>query len=136
MPPRAPGPHPYLEPEPSAADPAPVRDPPQSAPAASLPARRRAAEAATRTGQPRPEPHVVVRPRVVDDRAEQERGGQPDDGGGDDDGGDDAQRPSVGDEELADTAQRYLVGLCLLRGGDGPGAAGAARTCGFWIRGW
>ena len=52
MPPRAPGPHPRLEPGPSAADPAPVRDPPQSAPAAPLPARRRAAETATRTGRP------------------------------------------------------------------------------------
>ena len=40
-----------LEPGPSAADPAPVRDPPQSAPASPLPARRRAAETATRTGR-------------------------------------------------------------------------------------
>ncbi len=43
---------------PSAADPARVRDPPQSASAASLPARRRAAETAARTGRsgavPRP----------------------------------------------------------------------------------
>ena len=51
MPPRAPGPHPRLEPGPSAADPARVRDPPQSAPAAPLPARRRAAETATRAGR-------------------------------------------------------------------------------------
>jgi hypothetical protein len=36
MPPRAPGPRPDLEPGPSAADPAPVRDPPQSAPASPL----------------------------------------------------------------------------------------------------
>src|SRR6266536_2069764 len=42
MPPRAPGPHPQLEPGPSAADPARVRDPPQSAPPSPLPARRRA----------------------------------------------------------------------------------------------
>jgi len=45
-----------------AAGPAPVRDPPQSAPAAPLPARRRAAprraaETATRAGRPRPVPH-------------------------------------------------------------------------------
>ncbi len=52
MPPRTPGPHPRLEPDPSATDPAPVRDPPQSAPPAPLPARRRAAETATRTGRP------------------------------------------------------------------------------------
>src|ERR1035441_5814307 len=51
MPPRAPGPHPGLEPAPSAADPARLRDPPQPAPAAPLPARRRAAEAAARTGR-------------------------------------------------------------------------------------
>jgi hypothetical protein len=43
MPPRAPGPHPDLEPAPSAADPARLRDPPQPAPAAPLPARRRTA---------------------------------------------------------------------------------------------
>jgi hypothetical protein len=48
--------HPHLEPGPSAADPAPVRDPPQSASAASLPARRRAAETATRTSRSRPVP--------------------------------------------------------------------------------
>ncbi len=54
--PRAPGPHPRLEPEPPAADPAPVRDPPQSAPASPLPARRHAAETATRTGRSRPVP--------------------------------------------------------------------------------
>jgi len=51
MPPRAPGPHPNLEPAPSAADPARVRDPPQPASAAPLPARRRAAETAARTGR-------------------------------------------------------------------------------------
>ncbi len=56
MPPRAPGPHPRLEPGPPATDPAPVRDPPQSAPATPLPARRRAAETATRAGQSRPVP--------------------------------------------------------------------------------
>ena len=60
MPPRAPGPHPHLEPGPSAADPAPVRDPPQSPPAPPLPARCRAAETATRTGRPRP----VQRPKT------------------------------------------------------------------------
>ena len=49
MPPRAPGPHPHLEPSPSAADPAPVRDPPQSAPDAPLPGRSCAAETATPT---------------------------------------------------------------------------------------
>src|ERR1022692_1872485 len=49
MPPRAPGPHPHLEHGPSVADPAHVRDAPQSAPATPLPARRRAAETATRT---------------------------------------------------------------------------------------
>src|ERR1019366_5975826 len=51
MPPRAPGPHPHLEPAPSAADPARLREPPQPASAAPLPARRRAAEAAARTGR-------------------------------------------------------------------------------------
>ena len=49
MPPRAPGPHPHLEPEPSAANPARVRKPPQSAPASSVAGRRCAAETATRT---------------------------------------------------------------------------------------
>ena len=39
------------------------RDPPQSASAASLPARSRAAEAATRTGQPRPVPRPKTRSR-------------------------------------------------------------------------
>src|ERR1039457_5194481 len=53
MPPRAAGPSPCLESEPSAADPARLRDPPQSAPVAPLPARRRAAETATRTDQSR-----------------------------------------------------------------------------------
>jgi|ERR1017187_1580370 transposase len=51
MPPRVPGPRPHLEPGPSAADPARVRDAPQSAPAAPLPARRCPAETATRTGR-------------------------------------------------------------------------------------
>jgi hypothetical protein len=51
MPARAPGPHPRLEPGPSAADPARGRDPSQSAPASPLPARSRAAETATRTGR-------------------------------------------------------------------------------------
>jgi hypothetical protein len=45
MPPLAPGLHPRVEPEPSAADPARVRDPPQSAPSL-LPARRRHSTAA------------------------------------------------------------------------------------------
>jgi hypothetical protein len=44
MPPRAPGPHLRLDSEPSAADPAWLPDPPQSAPAAPIPARSRAAE--------------------------------------------------------------------------------------------
>ena len=48
----APGPHPLLEPGPPAADPARVRDPPQSAPPAPLPERSRAAETATRTDRP------------------------------------------------------------------------------------
>src|ERR1019366_2648934 len=43
----------HLEPDPPATDPAPVRDPPQSAPATPLPARRRATETATRTGPSR-----------------------------------------------------------------------------------
>jgi putative transposase len=58
IPPRAPGPHPGLEPAPSAADPAPVPDSPQPAPAEPLPARRRAADTAARPGRssavPRP----------------------------------------------------------------------------------
>ncbi len=61
MPPRTPGPHPRLEPGPSAADPARVRDSPQPAPASPLPARRRAAETATPAGRsgtaPRPKTH-------------------------------------------------------------------------------
>src|SRR6266566_2951616 len=48
MPARAPAPHPRVEPGPSATGPARVRDPPQSAPASPLPARRRAAETAAR----------------------------------------------------------------------------------------
>jgi hypothetical protein len=51
MPTRAPGPHPDLEPEPSAADPAPAGDPPQSAPASPVTGRRCPAETATRTGR-------------------------------------------------------------------------------------
>jgi len=46
MPPRAPGPHPRMEHSPSAADPAPLRNSPQSPPAALLPARRRATNSA------------------------------------------------------------------------------------------
>src|SRR6266487_7105692 len=57
MPPRAPGPHPHLGPGPPAADPAQLRNPPQSAPATPLPGRRRAAETATRAGRSRPVPH-------------------------------------------------------------------------------
>ena len=52
-----------LEPEPSAADFARVRDPPQSAPAAPGPARRRAAETATRAGRSRPVPHPTTHSR-------------------------------------------------------------------------
>jgi putative transposase len=52
MPPRTPGPHPHLEPGPSAAGPAPVRNPPQSAPPSPIPERSRAAETATRTSRP------------------------------------------------------------------------------------
>ena len=37
MPPRTPGPHPRLEPDPSATDPAPVRDPPQISTARTAP---------------------------------------------------------------------------------------------------
>src|SRR6266700_853692 len=54
MPPRTPGPHPGLEPGPSAADPARVRDPPQSAPAAPVTELRCAAQTPTRTGRSRP----------------------------------------------------------------------------------
>ena len=56
MPTRTPGPHPRLEPGPSATDPERLRDPPQSAPAPPLPARSRAAETATRASRPRPIP--------------------------------------------------------------------------------
>ena len=56
MPPRAPGPRPHLEPGPPAADTARLRNPPQSAPATPLPARRRAAETAARIRRPRPVP--------------------------------------------------------------------------------
>jgi hypothetical protein len=68
MPPRRPGPHPRLESGPSAADPAPVRDPSQPAPAASLPVRRRAAETATRTGKPRPVPRPKAGSRQQPDQ--------------------------------------------------------------------
>ncbi len=54
MPTRAPGPHPQLEPGPSATDPARLRDPPQSAPAPPLPARSHAAQTATRASRPQP----------------------------------------------------------------------------------
>src|ERR1019366_9141518 len=63
MPPRAPGPHPGVEPGSSAADPARVRDPPQPASAAPLPARRRAAEAAARPGRSRPVPRPKTHSR-------------------------------------------------------------------------
>src|SRR5215472_19258656 len=56
MPARAPRPYPHLESGPSAPDPAPVRDPPQSAPAAPLARRRRPAETATATGHSRAAP--------------------------------------------------------------------------------
>ena len=61
--PRAPGPHPDLESEPSAADPARVGDPPRSAPASpASPAagRRCAAETATRTDRSRAVPHPTT----------------------------------------------------------------------------
>ena len=56
MPPRASRPHPHLKSEPSAADPAPVRDPPQSAPTAPLAPLRCSAETATPTGPSRAVP--------------------------------------------------------------------------------
>ena len=57
---RAPGPHPYLEPGPPAADLARVRDPPQSAPAAPFPGRGRAPETPARTGRSRPVPRPTA----------------------------------------------------------------------------
>src|ERR1017187_5884541 len=63
MPPRPPGPRPHLEPEPSAANPARVRDPPQSAPASPVAGRRCAAETATRTDRSRAVPHPKTGPR-------------------------------------------------------------------------
>ena len=63
MPPRASGPHPRLEPAPSAAHPARVRDPAQPASASPLPVRRRAAEAAARTGRSRPVPRPKTHSR-------------------------------------------------------------------------
>src|SRR5216683_2369629 len=56
MPPRAPGPHARLEPGPSAADLAGVRDPPQSAPATPPPGRSCTAETSTGTGRSRAAP--------------------------------------------------------------------------------
>src|ERR1017187_8008574 len=58
MPPRTPGPHPDLESEPSAADPARVRDPPQPAPASPVAGRRCPAETATRTDRSRAVPRT------------------------------------------------------------------------------
>src|SRR3954470_10207646 len=60
MPARAPRPYPHLESGPSATDPAPVRDPPQSAPAAPLARRRRPAETATATGHSRAAPGTTT----------------------------------------------------------------------------
>jgi hypothetical protein len=60
MPPRAPGPHPGLEPGPSAADLARVRDPPQSAPAAPVVGRSCATETPTRTGRSRTVPRPTA----------------------------------------------------------------------------
>src|ERR1039458_5086265 len=68
MPPRAPGPHPDLEPAPSAADPARLRDPPQPASAAPLPARRRAADTAARPGRSGAVPHPKRRSRRWSDQ--------------------------------------------------------------------
>ena len=65
---RAPGPHPRLEPGPSAADSAHVRDPPQSAPAAPLPGRSRAAETPTRTGRSRLVPRPTAGPHRLPDQ--------------------------------------------------------------------
>ena len=62
MPPRTPGPHPDLESRPSPADPARLRDPPQSAPASPLPGCSCAAETATRTGRSRPVPPTKADP--------------------------------------------------------------------------
>ena len=58
MPPRTPGPHPDLESEPSAADAARVRDPPQPAPASPVAGRRCPAESATRTDRSRAVPRT------------------------------------------------------------------------------
>src|ERR1035438_1285237 len=58
MPTRTPGPHPDLESEPSAADPARVRDPPQPAPASPVAGRRCPAETATRTDRSRAVPRT------------------------------------------------------------------------------
>jgi len=69
MPARAPGPYPRLEPDPSAADLARVRDPPQSAPAAPLPGLSHAAETPTRTGRSRP----VPRPKADSHRLPDQR---------------------------------------------------------------
>ena len=69
MPPRAPGPHPYLEPGPPTTDPAPVRDPPQPAPASPGAGRRCSAETTTRTGRHRP----VPRPKTTSRRWQDQR---------------------------------------------------------------
>jgi len=63
MPARAAGPHPHREPGPSAANPARVRDSPQSAPASQVAGRRCAAETATRTDRSRavPDPETGSR---------------------------------------------------------------------------
>src|ERR1017187_8072627 len=68
MPARAPRPHPHLGPGPPAADPAPVRDPPQPPPAAPLPELRRAAETATRTGRSRAIPRTKTHSRRLPDQ--------------------------------------------------------------------
>src|ERR1019366_10293247 len=62
MPARTSGPHPDLESRPSPADPARVRDPPQSAPAPPLPGCSCAAETAPRTGRSRPVPPTKADP--------------------------------------------------------------------------
>ncbi len=65
MPPRAPGSHPGLEPGPSAADPARIRDSSQSTPAAPLPGRSSAAEATDRAGRSRPVPRPKTGSRAA-----------------------------------------------------------------------
>ena len=63
MPPWAVGPYPHLEPGSSAADPAPVRGSPQSAPAAPLPARSCHCETVAAICRLRPVPHTKTRMR-------------------------------------------------------------------------